>query len=158
MSESLISERMRAAIGQPLASGPPFAVEKGAIRDLAEAINHLHPLYVDEAYARSRGRSGVLAPPTYPAYNLALAAPLEVLTFDFPVASILHGGDDWEFLGDVHAGDVLTPHGKLLDLYEKQGKRGGMLFIVSEIAFTNQRDEVVAVYRPTEVVIAMPTH
>jgi len=156
MPESLISEQMRAAIGSPLASGQPFAVEKGSIRDLAEAINHLNPLYVDEAYAQSRGHAGVLAPPTYPSYNLALGAPLEVLKFEFPVASILHGSDDWEFLWDIHAGDVLTPRGKLLDLYEKQGKRGGMLFIVSEITYTNQRGEVVAIYRPTEVVIALP--
>jgi hypothetical protein len=157
MSGALISERMRAAVGSPLASGQPFAVEKGSIRDLAEAINHLHPLYVDEAYAQSTGHGSVLAPPTYPSYNLALGAPLEVLTFEFPVGSILHGSDDWEFLGDIHAGDMLTPQGKLLDLYEKQGKRGGMLFIVSEITYTNQRGEVVAIYRPTEVVIALPT-
>jgi acyl dehydratase len=43
--KSLITEEMRAAIGKPLDSGEPFPVEKGSIRNLAEAMNYLNPLY-----------------------------------------------------------------------------------------------------------------
>ncbi len=152
--QSLITEEMRAAIGKPLNSGGPFEVEKGTIRNMAEAMNYLNPLYLDEAYARSKGHSSVLAPPMLPTYDLQLSAPLEVLKFPFPVVAVLHGSDEWEFMADVHAGDVLTPQGKLLNLTEKDGNRGKMLFITSEITYTNQRDEVVAIYRPTEIMIA----
>jgi acyl dehydratase len=152
--KSLITEEMRAAIGQPLNSGKPFDVEKGAIRNMAEAMNYLNPLYLDEAYARSKGHISVLAPHMLPTYDLNLGAPLEMLKFPFDIIAGLHGSDEWEFILDVHAGDVLTPQGKLLDLVEKDGSRGKMLFITSEITYTNQRGEVVAIYRPTEIMIA----
>jgi hypothetical protein len=61
--KSLITEEMRAAIGKPLNFGEPFGVGKGAIRNMAEAMNYLNPLYLDEAYAKSKGHTSVLAPP-----------------------------------------------------------------------------------------------
>ncbi len=152
--KSLITEEMRAMIGKPLNSGEPFEVEKGAIRNMAEAMNYLNPLYLDEAYAKSKGHSSVLAPPMFPTYDLRLSAFLDVLKFDFEIAAGLHGSDDWEFIADVHAGDKITPRGKLLNLVEKGGSRGRMLLITSEIKYTNQRGELVAVYRPTEIFIA----
>ena len=36
----------------------------------------------------------------------------------------------------------------------EDGKQGKMLFITSEITYTNQRGETAAIYRPTEIVIA----
>lgn len=152
--KSLITEEMRAAIGKPLNFGEPFDVEKGAIRNMAEAMNYLNPLYLDEAYAKSKGHSSVLAPPMFPTYSLRLAAFMDVLKLDFEIAAAVHGSDDWEFILDVHAGDKITPKGKLLNLVEKNGLRGRMLLITSEVTYTNQHGEVVAIYRPTEIYIA----
>lgn len=152
--KSLITEEMRAAIGKPLDVGRPFVVEKGAIRNMAEAMNYLNPLYLDEDYAKSKGYSSVLAPPMFPTYDLRLGAFLDVLNFEFEIAAGLHGSDDWEFIRDAHAGDVLTPNGKLLNLVEKDGSGGKMLLITSEITYTNQNGEIVAIYRPTEIYIA----
>jgi hypothetical protein len=148
---------MREQIGEEINFGPPFEVEKGAIRSLAEAMNFLNPLYIDEKYALSKGHSSVIAPPGFAACDLPLGAPLGVLKFPFEIASGLHGGDEWEYFQDIHAGDVLTPKGKIIDLFEKVGKMGRMLFVVSEVIFTNQRSEVVAIYRPTEIFIAGQT-
>jgi hypothetical protein len=156
--DSLITEQMRAQIGKEINFGPPFAVEKGAIRSMAEAMNYPNPLFLDEKYARDRGHSSVVAPPGFASYALPLGAPLEVLKFPFQIASGLHGSDEWEYLQDIHAGDVLTPRGKIIDLVEKAGKAGRMLFVVSEVTFTNQRGEVAAIYRPTEIFIARPAN
>jgi len=155
--DSLITEQMRAQIGKEIKFGPPFEVEKGAIRSLAEAMNFPNPLYLDEKYAWSKGHSSVVAPPGFASYDLPLGAPLGVLTFPFEIVSGLHGSDEWEYFQDIHAGDVLTPRGKIIDLFERKGKRGRMLFVVSEVTFTNQRSEVVAIYRPTEIFIAGQT-
>lgn len=152
--KSLITDQMRAAIGKPLNSGAPFDVEKGAIKNMAEAMNYPNPLYLDEEYAKSKGHPSVLAPPMFPTYDLRLAAFMDVLKLDFEIAAGVHGSDDWEFLLDVHAGDRITPNGKLLNLVEKDGSRGKMLFITSEVTYTNQRGKVVAIYRPTEIYIA----
>lgn len=152
--DSLITQQMREQIGKEISFGQPFEVEKGAIRSMAEAMNFPNPLYLDEKYAFSKGHSSVLAPPGFASYDLPLGAPLAVLKFPFEIASGLHGGDEWEYFQDIHAGDVLTPKGKIIDLFEREGKRGKMLFVVSEVNFTNQRSQVVAVYRPTEIFIA----
>jgi hypothetical protein len=152
--DSLITDQMKAQIGKEINFGAPFEVEKGAIRSMAEAMNFLHPLYLDEKYALSKGHSSVVAPPGFAAYDLPLGAPLGVLKFPFEIVSGLHGSDDWEYFKDIHARDVLTPRGKIIDLIEKVGKMGRMLFVVSEVTFTNQRSEVVAIYRPTEIIIA----
>jgi hypothetical protein len=151
---SLITEQMRAAIGRPLNFGEPFDVEKGAIRNMAEAMNYLHPLYLDEDYAQGRGHGGVLAPSLFPLYDLRMIAFFDVLKFDFAIAAVVHGSDEWEFREDIHAGDRITPRGKLLDITEKGGSRGRMLLVTSEVTFTNQRGEAVAVYRPTEIFVA----
>ena len=152
--DSLITQQMRAQVGKEIDFGQPFEVEKGAILSLAEAMNFLNPLYLDEKYAVSKGHSSVVAPPGFASYDLPLGAPMGVLQFPFEIASGLHGSDEWEYLKDIHAGDVLTPKGKIIDLVEKVGKMGRMLFVVSEVTFTNQRSEVVAIYRPTEIFIA----
>ena len=50
-----------------------------------------------------------------------------------------------EFLEPIHVGDVLTAVSKVLDIYEKPGKRGGsMSFAVTETTYTNQKGRVVA--------------
>lgn len=152
--DSLITRQMREQVGKEIDFGQPFEVEKGAIRSLAEAMNFLNPLYLDEKYALSKGHSSVVAPPGFAAYNLPLGAPLGVLKFPFEIAGGLHGSDEWEYIMDIHAGDVLTPRGKIIDLVEKTGKMGRMLFVASEVTFTNQCNEVVAIYRPTEIFIA----
>jgi len=154
--DSLITEQMKSFIGVEIDWGPPFDVEKGAIKSLAEAINDPNPLFTDEKYAKSKGNSSVVAPPIFPTYDLPLGAPLKVLKFPFTVATGLHGGDEWELLQDIHAGDKLTPKGKIINLFERDGRKGKMLFVVSEVTFTNQRGEIAAIYRPTEIFIAAP--
>ena len=154
--QSLITDQMRAYIGKDIDWGPPFDIEKGAIRNFADAINDPNPLFTDEKYAKSKGHSSVVAPPIFPTYNLPLGAPLMVLKLPFTVATGVHGGDEWELLQDVHAGDRLTPKGKIVNLVEREGKKGKMLFVTSEVTFTNQRSEIAAIYKPTEIFIAAP--
>jgi acyl dehydratase len=154
--QSLITEQMKSFIGVDIDWGPPFDVEKGAIKAFAEAINDPNPLFTDEKYAKSKGHSSVVAPLIFPTYNLPLGAPLKVLKFTFTIATGVHGGDEWELLQDVHAGDTLTPKGKIISLVEREGKKGKMLFVTSEVTFKNQRGEVAAIYRPTEIFIAAP--
>ncbi len=153
-TKSLITDEMRAWIGKPLKSGITFEVEKSAIRNMAEAMNYLNPLYVDEAYAKSKGHPSVLAPPMFLTVGLNLSSALHALTFEFEVAAMLHGIDDWEFIKDVHAGDSITPNGKLDSLVEKNSPRGRMLLAIIKVIFTNQHSDVVGVYRHTEIYIA----
>src|SRR5262249_61277900 len=69
-----------------------------------------------------------------------------LLTYD--VRRLLHGEQEFEYLAPVYAGDTLTATGRVADVYEKAGSRGGvMTFGVIETTFTNQRGEAVLISR-----------
>src|SRR5260370_7495277 len=63
----------------------------------------------------------------------------------FDLKRVLHGEQEFEFLAPIHAGDVLTAVSKIVDVYEKPGKRGGsMTFAVTETEYRNPRGALVA--------------
>jgi hydroxyacyl-ACP dehydratase HTD2-like protein with hotdog domain len=59
------------------------------------------------------------------------------------------GGGDWEFHVPIKLGDVITCTTHVADLYEREGKAGKLLFIVTETGITNQRGELAAKGRAT---------
>ena len=131
-------------------TGPAQAmhVERGKIREFARAIKDNNPIYFDEAYAKQVG--GIMPPPTFTMtlgfWEEGPRKPL--LTYD--VRRLLHGEQEFEFLAPIYAGDTLTAVGRVADVYEKAGSRGGtMTFGVLETTFTNQRGEKVLISRAT---------
>ena len=124
-------------------------VERGKIREFARAIKDDNPIYFDDAYAK-QSVGGMMAPPTFTMtlgfWDDGRNRPL--LTYD--VRRLLHGEQEFEYLAPVYAGDVLTATGRVADVYEKAGSRGGsMTFGVLETTFTNQRGEPVLISRST---------
>jgi acyl dehydratase len=120
-------------------------VERGKIREFARAIKDDDPMYFDEAHA-TREAGGIMPPVTF----------LQTVTHwdndgssrvrvPFDLKRVLHGEQEYEFLKPIHAGDVLTAVSRIVDIYEKPGKRGGsMSFAVTEIEYKNERGELVA--------------
>jgi hypothetical protein len=53
-------------------------------------------------------------------------------------------GKDIQFGAPIRAGDVIHTSNVLHDVYEKTGRTGSMVFIVSRQTMTNQRGEMVA--------------
>ena len=120
-------------------------VERGKIREFAAAIKDDDPLYFDEEYAR--GAAGGIMPPvtflqTVQHWDAAGESRPRV---PFDLRRVLHGEQEYEFLKPIHAGDVLTAVSKIVDVYDKPGKRGGsMNFVVTESEYRNPRGELVA--------------
>jgi acyl dehydratase len=124
-------------------------VERGKIREFARAIRDDNRIYVDEAYAKETV-GGIMPPPTFTMtlgfWEEGPRKPL--LTYD--VRRLLHGEQEFEYLAPIYAGDTLTAVGRVADVYEKAGSRGGtMTFGVLETTFTNQRGEKVLISRAT---------
>jgi len=153
MSElTLFPEDARKEIGVEKPYGDPIEVVKGAILRYAEAILDQNPLHVDEGYAKSKGFSGLVAPPLF----LCGVPPAEIRPPIPEHLTVVHGGDEWELFLPVVAGDVITRRGKLLDITERAGRTGRMVFITTETDFINQRGEQVARYRATSIVRPKP--
>ncbi|MCX5907416.1 MAG: MaoC family dehydratase N-terminal domain-containing protein [Deltaproteobacteria bacterium] len=128
-------------------------VERGKIREFADAIGDDNPIYSDPAYAAKTEFRGILAPPTFTStknFWRKGESVWEVPGLDPRYR--LHGEEEYEYFKPVLAGDVLTCRSKITEAYEKPGKRGGkMTFIVAEFTYYNQKGEKVAVSCSTTV-------
>ena len=152
-NDSVITDEMRKLIG--IESKPSvYEIQKEPIRRWAEAIGDANPLYHDEEYARKSRFGEIVAPPgmvnNYLFPVKVGGPPPQVKS---PFWRQLNGGNEYEFLKPIKAGDVLTSTTKLVDLQERQGRPGigHMLFQVIETTFKNQNGEVVAKTRNTGI-------
>ena len=146
--ESAIPQEMREAVG--VDSEPrTHEVEKGAIIRFAEAIGNQNPLYRDEGAARKSRYGGIIAPPTF---LRSLEAGRPKVRLDIPYPDMLDGGSDWEYFGPpVRPGDRITVTNRIVELYEKNGRLGRMLFKVVETSYVDQAGVLVARQRGTTI-------
>jgi acyl dehydratase len=146
--ESVITDEMRAAIGQEAA---PYTVEidKTAVRMFARAVGHKDLIYYDEEHAKSKGHRSLVCPPGFlghPVFNpdrpFGMSGYFGLKT---PFKRVLNGGTEFEYFDEeICAGDVLSATTKLADMRERAGSMGPMLFIISETTYKNQAGKVVA--------------
>ena len=136
--------------------GLEWVVERGKIAEFARAV-------LNESAEHSK--PDAVAPPTFP----------QTLSFwrmrqprpgtggggggeARDMRRVLHGEQEFEYVRPLRAGDVLTATSKIVDEYEKEGKRGGtMRFVVSETQFRDASGEVVAYSRGTSIVTSKAT-
>ena len=149
MAERVVTDELRSCIG--MQSDPiVIEIEKGMIKRFAEAIEDPNPLWQDEEYARNARHGGIVAPPGF-LMSLMMRGPAMELPFELPFPNRLDGGGDWEYFKPVRPGDVLTVVTKLVDIREREGRMGTMVFLVSETTWKNQRNEPVARSRGTTI-------
>jgi acyl dehydratase len=135
-------------------SFPPyeFRVERGKIKEFADAIGDPNPIYRDPDATAKAGFAGIPAPPTL----------LRTFLYETPASKdalaiqdwsyIVHGEQEFEYFVPVVAGDVLTAQDRIASITEKDSKRAGRLQIaVIETTFRNQRGETVQMARRTLV-------
>ena len=119
-------------------------VEVGRIKFLAKSLGITQGIYTDPDIAESEGLPGLLAPPTYP-FVLEIEA-LELVDLvnllGEPLEKLLHGEENFTYLGPIYAGDEITVCKKITDIIDK--KDGALQFVISQTEFTNQDEEKVA--------------
>jgi acyl dehydratase len=133
---------------------PPyeFRVERGKIKEFADAIGDPNPLYRDPDHAARTPFGAIVAPPTFLRTFLyeprTASEALKVRDWSY----IVHGEQEFEYLAPIRAGDVLTAQDRIVSITEKESRRAGKLQIaVIETVFHNQRGEKVQVARRTLV-------
>ncbi|MGG1674332.1 MaoC family dehydratase N-terminal domain-containing protein [Neobacillus sp. NRS-1170] len=130
-----------------------FGVEKGKIIELAKAIGDENPIYRSLESAQNAGYKGIPVPLTFLQVieligsETGFEEKFEKLKLN-PV-KILHGEQEYEYLGGIYAGDQLTVTGKITHVETKSGATGGMDLITQENHFTNQDSHLVAISRST---------
>ncbi len=116
-------------------------VEKGAIRNFAEALGDPSPIYVDEAAARAAGYASLVAPPTFP---VVLASNERFRhSLDLGTRSIIHGEQQFEYTRPIVAGDRITVRSKVADVQERAGASGPMDVLVVEDEGRDEKGELI---------------
>jgi acyl dehydratase len=173
MDSSYITPEIKALIGlegEPQTSWEP--VERSEVRRFAQAVMDDDPIFWNDTHAQTTRYGAVVAPPLFPlfAYRCAPGSPdplnpaatdpdfdgfMGLLTTGLPPVSLptlprlLNGGNEVEFYQLPKLGERITARAKYLDIYEKTGRSGTMVFIVVETRYTNQHDELLMISRLT---------
>jgi len=123
---------------------PPysFTVERGKIKEFATAIGDMKAVYLDPEKAAGEGYSDATVPPTFGTVIDLWGGPgfmklCENLRLN-PI-KVLHGEQEYEYLGDITAGDVITATTTLTNYTEKKN----MYLMTMETVYVNQRKEEV---------------
>jgi acyl dehydratase len=133
----------------PLDPPDTMAIEYGAVRRMALAIDSRDPIHYEEDAARARGYRGVVAP--WPMlWLLFFNCRTSPLQFPFGKATI-HGQDSYEFCEPIVVGDVITVTAAVTQASVKQGKSGPMGVVVSRREFHNQHGQLCAVMLTTNL-------
>jgi acyl dehydratase len=116
--------------------GSTYQVGREKIKEYAMALGIGNPVHFDIEAARAAGFRDVVAPPMFcVVYSLPAMAPA-ILDPDVGInlATMVHGGQTFEW-GDVAcSGDEITTTPKCTEIYEKDGKG----FYVFESTSVNQ--------------------
>lgn len=134
---------------------PGVPVERGKVHEFAEAILDDHPHYHDLEAAQAAGLPSVVAPPTFAMlaqlFPEADQRPPEAL-MQLDVRYSLHGAQEFVFERPVFAGDVLRGEPGETKVYEKEGRRGGVMkFVEFETVYRDQQGDVVVRSRTTAI-------
>ncbi|MFC9761901.1 MaoC family dehydratase N-terminal domain-containing protein [Rhodococcus jostii] len=117
-------------------------VERGKIREFATAMQSDNPDYAG---------ADAIVPPTFLITAAQWAPPGVRLTLGFERKRLLHGEQEYIFHGALPtAGDRLLARERVVDRFEKPGKKGGqMRFAVIATEFHSPEGELIAEARGT---------
>jgi len=132
-------------------------IGKAIIRRFAATTGDHNPLYWDDEYAEKSPYKGVIAPPTLIfelTYDLWAAVSEHGLSKEFKEwlgfeVNLQRAGNDYEMVQPVYPDDIITVRRKVVDVTEKQGRKGSFAFLTSEVTYTNQRGELLGINKET---------
>ena len=129
----------------------PFvvAVERGAIRRFAEAIEDGNPLFSDVETARRHGYPDLVAPPTFATSFRLPRDPPWIATLDR--WRLVAGEMSFESHRPILAGMVLTCRMRLQAIEDKAGRKGTMQLLYQDLEGRDEAGRLVFVARRTTV-------
>ncbi len=149
---SVITDEMRAFIG--VKSEPiTYRVSHREIARFNAAINgELPPIEND--FKAASDAAPIEANPLI--LRSFLTAPFDP-PFPEPFHDILDGGSKFNFVRPVVAGDEITAVRELVDVFEKSGRLGPMLFKITQVAYRASDGDLVATQDSTTITYGRET-
>jgi acyl dehydratase len=160
-----ITDEVKALIGlESEWEESPEPVERGQIRRHIQAVMDPDPVYWDDDHAATTPFGGVVAPPLFPIHALRVRPdatdPFERAATDpdfdgsvrgvmrglvplpVPLTGVLNGGNEVEIYQLAKPGERIRIKSKYVDIYQKQGRSGPMVFLITETVYMNEKGEL----------------
>lgn len=163
-----VTEEIRALIDVPgprLTAAAPLGPDE--LRRFVQAVMESNPVHWDEEVARESRYEGLVAPPLYVWHALRRAPgspdPLDRLfeqpdwdgldvsggigglpPIDVPLKRVLNGGTEAEFFRLPRVGDLISSQSRYLDVVDREGRSGPMVFVTVETTYENQDEQPLA--------------
>ena len=159
MPQTLITPEVESLIGQETTpERNKFPISREMAYDVADAIEDPNPLYVDVTYATNSRFGSLMCPPL--ATWKDIAPPLgyfgagQESHFQVPLPFNgygFNGGSDWQFLRPPFVDAWVTRQFKILDIFEKQGRSGSLVFIVRQETQTDQHGDTISLAKRVSI-------
>jgi hypothetical protein len=152
----------------------PNPVERSEIRRHIQAVMDVDPVYWDDGAAGETKYRSVVAPPLFPLHAMRPApdAPDQLARaatdpdFDgsvrglmkglkplpIPLPRVLNGGNQVEIYQLAKPGEKIRARSKYVDIYQKDGRSGPMVFLITETIYKNEKDELLLKARQTRII------
>jgi 3-methylfumaryl-CoA hydratase len=150
--DELLTDEMRAAIGTCESFGPIEVARREIVKYAVATEQRLE-----------RFRSGDEAPPMFLFGLLRPVLPHDELDEDglsadpllpeLPLSRVMAGGTKMRIYQPICAGDVLQATRTLVDMREKKGRSGQLIFVHYELRVTNEAGELVALETQTRILM-----
>lgn len=151
MSEPVNTARSyRDWIGTEYTYSAPEEIGAASIRQFAQAIGDLNPLYVNREAAAQGPYGGIVAPPTLVCETTQYyrGAVDDAGGFTdrppMPPGQPIRAGNDYILHRPLRPTDIITARWRISDIYDKRGQSGALLFVQCQITYTNQKHELLA--------------
>ena len=154
-------------IGSEYAPHTGEPVSARDIRRYALAIDDTNAIFFDREEAKKGKYAGLAAPLNYFSWSVGVPGaekPISELGEDglssfvgvpeIPNAFALgwmRGGEEIEFFKPVYEGDTVTVTGKVVDMKEKHGKSGTLIFVTSVFEYRNQNGDHLVTHTVTMI-------
>ena len=146
----MITDEIRSWIGK---SDPPVRVlvTRRDIQKYAVATEQKLRKYLDGDEAPPMILFGLFRE-VYPLDKLGQdGLPAATLTPELPLKRVMAGGTETRYFRAIHPGDELVATKTLVDIYEKQGKSGPLIFLVYEMKVETPSGEPVAIEKQSRI-------
>ena len=138
MDDIDITKQLEHILGKEM--GPDiYEIEKGMIRRFIEAIGE------DEKKWQEK------APPTFAVALVPRKMVHEIFNAGIPLRRTLNGGNELENLAPIKAGDIIEVNARITDMKLVKGKKSPILFLFTEIRYTNQTGQLVVKAKNTYI-------
>jgi 3-hydroxybutyryl-CoA dehydratase len=114
----------------------PYLLTTEAIQKYCRSVGDLHPLYMDEAYAKASAYRGLIAPPSIHILLMFACTPID----DWMRSpGTINAGQSWSYNIPARPNDMIRMDARALDKFIRKDR----LFVIHDNVFLNQNNEVI---------------